>query len=86
MAQSFNVFSTQFAKFAAPGRNSGLGDFVLSRDVTDRRQPRFAQNFYDLTFRKIYFLHGYRKGWLAVGRRLEKPKCTDAGAVTLRQL
>jgi hypothetical protein len=66
MAQSFNVFSAQLPKFAVPGINSGLGDIVLFRNVIDGRQPRFAQDFYDLTFGKIHFLHSYRKGPLAV--------------------
>jgi hypothetical protein len=66
MAQSFDVFGAHSAKFAVPGINSGLGDIVFSRDVIDGRQPRFAQDFYDLTFGKIHFLHSYRNGGLAV--------------------
>lgn len=73
MAQSFDIFGAQFAKFAAPSADSGFGYVVLSRGVHDRRQARFAQDFDDLTFRKIVFLHGYRKGRLALGRKLENP-------------
>ena len=62
VAQSFNVLSAQPAKLAAPGKNCRLADVVLSCDVIDRRQLRLAQDFYYLTFRKIHFLHDYRKG------------------------
>ena len=78
MAHSFDVFSAQLPKFAVPGINSGRGDVVLSRDVIDGRQPRFAQDFYNLTFGKIHFLHNYRKGWLAVVGKSGKYVCNGA--------
>ena len=62
MTQAFNVSSTQLAKFLVPGVNGGFVDVVLSSDVVDRRTPRFAQDFYYLTFRKIYALHSVRQG------------------------
>ena len=75
MAQSFDLFSAQSAKFAVPGINRGLGDVVPSRDVIDGGQPRFAQDLYYLTFRKIHFLHNYREGPLAVGGKIGKYPC-----------
>jgi|SRR5580704_9644673 hypothetical protein len=76
MAQSFDIFGAQFAEFAAPSGDSGFGDVVLSRDVHDRRQASFAQDFDDLTFREINFLHGVavRAGWRQV-ENWKKP-CT----------
>jgi hypothetical protein len=58
MAHPFNVGGAQFAKFGTPGTNSGHGDVVVSRDIVDRVRPRFAQDFYYLTFRKLHCFHG----------------------------
>jgi hypothetical protein len=66
VAQSFNVFCAQLAKFAVPGTNSGRSDVVLSRDVIDRGRARFAQDFHYLTFSEFHFPHGYLKRCLAV--------------------
>src|SRR5450432_1762061 len=75
MAQPFNVFSPRLAKLAAPGVDGTLGDVVFFRDVVDRHQPRFAQDFHNLTFRKFHTLHSYRqdclgtwKNWITSAR------------------
>jgi len=62
MTESLDVLGAQLAKFVAPGINGSFGDTVLPCDVVDRRPPCFAQDSYDLTFRKIHFLHGYPFG------------------------
>jgi ketosteroid isomerase-like protein len=67
VTQSLNVICAGLAEFFVPGVNSSLADAVLSSYVVDRRPARFAQDLYDLTFRKIHFLHGWRFGCLSVG-------------------
>jgi hypothetical protein len=87
VTQSFDILGAQLAIFVTPGMNGSLGDTVLSCGVVDGRPPRFAQDFYDLTFRKIHFLHGYRsagcsdKNWKMLAQCCATPRIYASSAM-----